>query len=249
MDNMISGNQIECLKGEGYLLIRDFFSKEELEPLMQELLSLAVAFGSDVRKIDSVRSIDEALVDIVENNNALQPALYDRMQQLPQLLALPSTDKVLSLARTILNTNNVGVWPRMQLRFDLPNDNENLIEWHTDYSYNKGTSDSYTFWMPIVPIDIDMGPILMVPGSHKKEYEFIKSKSGRRHPFTLAESEGNNLKTRQINNFQAGDLVVFHSKFLHSGMVNKVEKRARLVCVFRMQNINKLDILTDNQND
>lgn len=249
MQTLINDKELKCLEDDGFLLIKNFLSKAELSPLMYELENLATAFGSTRESISKADSIDEIFVDIIKKNQELQPFLYDRLQLLPQLLKISSHEKVLHLSKTILKTETIGVWPRMQLRLDLANDNENLIEWHTDYSYNKGTSHSYTFWLPIVPIDKKMGPILMVPGSHTKNYKFIKSDKGRRHTFTLEDEDVGNLKTMQQDKFAAGDLLVFHSKFLHSGMVNKIENRARLVCVFRMQNVNKLDIFSGGDDD
>lgn len=249
MINIITDSELISLENKGYLLIKNFFSKEDLTPLMDEMTNLAIAFGMAKNKIDSYREIDELFVDIIKNNHKLKPFIYDRLQLMPQLLKIPSNDKIQNLSKTILKTNGIGVWPRMQLRLDLANDSKNLIEWHTDYLYNRGTSDSYTFWIPLVSINKDMGPIKMVSGSHKKEYSFVLSTEERRHAFTLETAEKQKLKITQIDQFNAGDLIVFHSKFLHSGEINRVENRARLVCVFRMQNINKLEILSGDKND
>jgi ectoine hydroxylase-related dioxygenase (phytanoyl-CoA dioxygenase family) len=246
----INNQDLTSLNSEGYLYIKNFLSAAELSPLMNELVNLAAAFGSDADSTAAFgENVDEAFVSIVKNKKAHQPYLYDRLQLLPQLLRIPSSDKVQSLARKVLHTDNVGVWPRMQLRFDLADDDENLIEWHNDYIYNQGTSYSYTFWLPIVPIDKSMGPVLIVPGSHKKEYTFIKSTNDRRHSFTLPSDEVSQLETKQIEQLYPGDLIIFHSKLVHSGMVNRVKNRARLVCVFRMQNINKLDIFSGEKDD
>lgn len=249
MSNIINNNEIKSLEDNGYVVIKKFLSDDELSPLLSELKSLALAFGITNKQLDSFETIDEAFVEIIKNNKKLKPFLYDRLQQLPQLLKLPSTDKVFNLSKLVLKTSSIGVWPRMQIRLDLAEDSENLIEWHTDYAYNRGTSNSYTFWLPLVPIDKSMGPITMVSGSHKKEYNFITNTNGRRHSLTLEDDEVKKLDAIQVDQFQAGDLVLFHSKFLHSGMINTVKNRARLVCVFRMQNLNTLEIFSGDTND
>jgi ectoine hydroxylase-related dioxygenase (phytanoyl-CoA dioxygenase family) len=249
MSNIIDDNELNFLENNGYVVIRNFLSDVEMSPLLSELEDLILAFGITNEQLNSFKSIDEAFVEIIKNNKNLKPFLYDRLQQVPQLLKLPSTDKVFSLSKLILKTNSIGVWPRVQIRLDLAEDSENLIEWHTDYSYNRGTSNSYTFWLPLVPIDKAMGPIKMVPSSHKKEYKFITNTNARRHSLTIEDEEIKKLDTIQIDQFQAGDLVLFHSKFLHSGMINTVKNRARLVCVFRMQNLNTLEIFSGKTND
>lgn len=249
MENIINNNELKALEDSGYVVIKNFLSDEDLSPLLSELKNLVLAFGITYEQLNSFKTIDEAFVEVIRKDKRLKPFLYDRLQQIPQLLKLPSTDKVFSLSKLILNTNCIGVWPRIQIRLDLAEDSENLIEWHTDYSYNRGTSSSYTFWLPLVPIDKAMGPIKMVPSSHKAEYNFITNTNGRKHSLTLEDEEIKKLDTIQIDQFQAGDLVLFHSKFLHSGMINTVKNRARLVCVFRMQNLNALEIFSGETND
>lgn len=249
MNSIINGEQLSTLEDKGYLLIKHFLSQSDLNPLINELVKLAEAFGSTKEEISSQKNIDELFVNIIKNNQKLKPFLYDRLQLLPQLLRIPSHDKIQTLSRMLLKTDAIGVWPRMQLRFDCANDDQNLIEWHTDYIYNRGTQYSYTFWLPLVSISANMGPIKMISSSHKDEYRFVSSDKGRRHSFTLEPEEIKKLKPIQINQFDAGDLVVFHSKFLHCGVINELEDRARLVCVFRMQNLNKLELLSGEKND
>lgn len=249
MNNLISDDHLEEIATNGFLVIRKFLSHSELSPLFEELRNLALAFGVTQEQLDSYENIDEAFVQLIEKNKRLQSPLYERLQQIPQLLKLPSTDKIFNLSKLILNTSHIGVWPRIQIRLDLADDNENLIEWHTDYSYNRGTAHSYTFWLPLAPIDKAMGPIKMVPGSHKKDYDFITNSKARRHSLTLDDEVIKDLEPIQIDQFQAGDLVLFHSKFLHTGMINTVKHRARLVCVFRMQNLDTLEILSEKADD
>jgi len=249
MNNIVNDNELKALADNGFIVIKNFLSQVELNSLILELKNLVLAFGITQEELDSFETIDEAFVEIIRRDKKLKPYLYDRLQQIPELLKLPSTDKVFNLAKLILNTNRIGVWPRIQIRLDLADDSENLIEWHTDYSYNRGTTNSFTFWLPLVPINKAMGPIKMVPKSHKNDYSFITNTHGRRHSLTLEDEVINKLDTIQIDQFEAGDLVLFHSKFLHTGMINTVKNRARLVCVFRMQNLNTLEIFSGDTND
>jgi len=246
MSNAVSDADLSRLEGDGYLLVRNFLSQEDLRPLLKEIRHVGKAFGATNEKEIPNNRVDELLINVINKKPELQAYLYDRLQLMPQLLRIPSHEKVLDLARKALGEQNVGVWPRMQLRFDLAGDRENLIAWHSDYMYNEGTSHSYTFWLPLVSINNEMGPIKAVPGSHKKEYEFVHSSENRRHPLTLPATEIKNMKVIQIEQYEPGDLMIFHSKFLHSGVMNVLKDRARLVCVFRMQNINKLEILGEN---
>ena len=88
---------------------------------------------------------------------------------MPPLLAIPQLSSIQGLTSEALNSKNLGVWPRVQLRMDIPEDEKNVINWHNDYIYNKGTQHSYSFWFPLVPLTQEMGLLDFAVGSHKDD--------------------------------------------------------------------------------
>ena len=65
MSGTISDFDLKFLEDKGYLLIKDFLSAEELQPLMDELGGVALAFGSTSIKNTPNERIDELFVDIM----------------------------------------------------------------------------------------------------------------------------------------------------------------------------------------
>lgn len=240
---------LQEIQEKGYLIIRNFFQETELSRCWKAIDSLAKAFaiglGIDSNKFDEVLPTerDRMLVSILQKRPDLQSVLYNRLQMVPELLALPSNKVFQDLAKQLLKTDSIGVWPRLQVRLDLFNDDKNVIGWHHDYLYNKGTSASYTFWMPLVSTRKEMGTLLLADGSHKLEMDgmFKPVEGDRRFAFNLEPEVLERLSYWEPEGFSAGDLVVFHRKLVHSGMLNQVHDRARLTVLFRMQNLETLE--------
>jgi len=241
---------MQDIERKGYLIIRNFFQEAELYPYWRAIDYFVKAFargvGIDFNEFDEVLPTerDRMLVSILQKRPDLQSVLYDRLQMIPELLALPSHQRFQKLAKEILKTKSIGVWPRMQVRLDLCGDEKNVIRWHHDYLYNKGTSNSYTFWMPMVSITKEMGTLLLADRSHKLQLQdemFERVEVNRRFVFNLKEEILKQLEYWQPENFSAGDLVIFHSLLVHSGMLNTMQDRARMTVLFRMQNLETLE--------
>ncbi len=236
----------ERIEADGFLHIPNFFNGSDLEPIWEDIDELTSAFARRLnQKTEGCLSDqrDRPLVSIANAHPAIRPVMYDRLQAMPSLLAMPAHPKVRELSRAILGTRQIGVWPRVQLRFDTLSDDKNLIAWHHDYIYNKGTQHSYTFWMPLVSITPDMGLLQFAANSHHRadEVEFVKVENGRRFDYDLDEKTLKSFDVFSHDKYQAGDLVLFHSKFIHSGQLNSNPHRARLTALFRMQDLSKLE--------
>ncbi len=242
-------NALKKISKDGFLFIPGFFSTEDLAPLQDDLDRLICAFSQgiglpeDKLAPENAEERDRLLVRMLRQRPELQPVLYDRLQMMPSLLALPSHPKVLGLSQEVLGVEEVGVWPRVQLRFDRMNDEKNLIGWHTDHLYNQGTEHSYTFWIPIVPISREMGLLLFARNSHtRNDLHFTQTKGERRFHYDLDEETLSALDIFSHEYYSPGDLVLFHSRFVHSGQLNEHPDRARLTVLFRMQDLNQLEV-------
>ncbi|MEO6629861.1 MAG: phytanoyl-CoA dioxygenase family protein [Aquihabitans sp.] len=228
----------------GFVVIRGFFDDAALRPLWRDVHrlvdSFADALGVSPPACDE-READRRVAAVLERTPTAQPVLYDRMQQMPALLALPDDTRIREVAHTFLDTECLGVWPRVQLRLDPFSDRKNLIEWHHDYLYNQGTTRSYTFWMPLSDNTSEMGPLLVADGSHRMDdVEFERTGSESRFDFSLRDEMVAKLHVLPLST-RAGDLVVFHSLLLHSGQLNRTPGRARMSALFRIQDLRSLD--------
>lgn len=229
------------LENYGISLVKNLITSKLLEPILKEIKDFAKIIARSLKEPIhyNEQEIDSFFARIISLYPHLQSTIYDRLGQILALHAFPGQKKILDFCMNILGTKSVGLWPRIQLRLDTYKDQENLIGWHHDYLYNKGTKNSYTFWIPIVNINKSMGVLKFIPGSHKRDYEFVQNLD-RRHSYDLEKP----VATEEIiefDNYSPGDLLIFHSKLVHTGQLNTVPDRARMVILYRMQNLENLE--------
>lgn len=239
--NLGTDDIINTLEMYGVCLVKNLITQEMLAPILLEIRHFMDIIKMLLKERGSFnkQKLDIFFAKIIAKHPNLQPIIYDRLGQLLSLHAFPSNERIISFSKALLETDKIGLWPRIQLRLDTYHDQENLIRWHHDYFYNKGTEHSYTFWIPITPIDESMGLLKFIPGSHKNHYEF-QQKVHRGHGFDL-ENQPDNKEVFKFNNYSPGDALIFHSKLVHSGQLNTDLERARMVILFRMQNLEKLE--------
>lgn len=117
---------------------------------------------------------------------------------------------------------------------------------HFDHVYmNRGSARVITIWVPLGPVPMCEGSLLVVEGSHRfekliAEYRGLdvdrdpaRPGSLEEDPVTFAEDHGARLLTA---NFSAGDVVLFGPFTLHGSFDNvSPEGRVRLSCDVRYQ--------------
>lgn len=236
------------LASDGYLLIKNFFPQSIIDSLIISITNVIEGIIESAQLdrhlyFENYDEIDEVLVRLISNHPRLQPIIYDRLQQMPSLLAVPGSTIITDLASEILSSRMIGVWPRTQIRMDLPGDYDNVINWHNDYIYNKGTVDSYTFWFPLVTMNSQVGWLEFAKGSHLASSGIKYRLLGAGQKFKIQ------LPDKELAKFDivtpkpsVGDLVIFHSETWHTGKLNRSKIKARLSGLFRIQNLLSLEI-------
>ncbi|WP_395731774.1 phytanoyl-CoA dioxygenase family protein [Prosthecobacter sp.] len=244
----MSTNTLQECDKNGYDLVRGFLTPENLLNIHAELRLLADAVGARIGVSSAGipdSEIDRPFVEIVKRRPDWQSILYQRLQQLPSIISACSLPQVREMSQSLLKTTAISVWPRVQVRLDLFEDSKNHIRWHHDYLYNRGTQDSFTFWIPLSNVDASMGLLQIAKGSHitADSFHFEKSSDVNKFDYTLSQDQVDRLDIVVPQSYQAGDLAVFHSKTIHSGALNQNPDRARLTLLFRLQNLHTLEDL------
>ncbi len=238
-------NYPDTLEQEGLYHFKNFFEEKDIEPIERDIFDVACGLlssrGGGLLPEFQPGEVDRALVRLVSEFTNLQGPMYDRLQQMPSLLAVPGQPKILEIASKALKTDRLGVWPRTQLRMDMPNDAANTIRWHNDYIYNGGTTASLTFWFPLLDISDEMGPLLFAPRSHTLNLKPIRTGGPEKFDYDLSKETLEKLEIIKPA-VRRRDLVVFHGLLWHAGQLNKTKDRARLSGLFRLQDLNKIEM-------
>ena len=64
------------------------------------------------------------------------------------------------------------------VRIDRPGDDRRLAPWHQEFQYQFRSLDGMTFWLPLVPVTDEMGPVVLARGSHRGGVEPLVDTSG-----------------------------------------------------------------------
>jgi ectoine hydroxylase-related dioxygenase (phytanoyl-CoA dioxygenase family) len=112
-------------------------------------------------------SNDDELSSFRLTHQRLQHHAFKHLYNLPELFfigGLPIFEKFL--------TKNLGfIEPTLELpphlRCDIPIAGQSLFKQHQDYSYNLGSENSVTIWIPLQNTDIEHGALYVAPGTHK----------------------------------------------------------------------------------
>jgi ectoine hydroxylase-related dioxygenase (phytanoyl-CoA dioxygenase family) len=241
-------NTLKKCEKNGYDIVPGFLTAENLLNIQLDLRRLADAMGEKIgisSEGTPASEIDRTFVKILKSQPKWQSILYQRLQQVPSVISTCSLPQVSDMSQSLLKTEAIGVWPRIQVRLDLFEDSANHIRWHHDYLYNRGTQESFTFWIPLVDLDASMGLLQIARGSHitADSFEFEKTSDINKFDYNLSKEQVDRLDIVVPQSYQAGDLAVFNSKTIHSGTLNQNPDRARLTLLFRLQNLHTLEDL------
>ena len=117
---------------------------------------------------------------------------------------------------------------------------------HYDFPFfTRATPRMYTVWIPIGPVPVSEGPLMVVEGSrgfddvleHLRGFDIALDDTRRAEvshdPVAFAEERGCRLLTAD---FAAGDILVFDMRTLHGALDNRsAQGRVRLSCDVRYQ--------------
>lgn len=109
---------------------------------------------------------DRDIIDFHRENQAGQHASVKACCSLPSLHALSSHTEILGcISGAGLRMPILDVAALM--RCDMPIIGQRRFLRHQDYSYNIGSDNSVTIWIPLQDTGAQEGALLIVPGSHK----------------------------------------------------------------------------------
>lgn len=223
---------------DGYIVVRNFFTKEEVKAIFDE------ARGVFAYQIDRVLGTK---VDI-NNQEEFEKGMYDffqkdfdafvntgkQVQHLVSLHRLGTDSRITDLLKTLgLSYPIIAVRPAMM--FNSRNLAKKQDYWklgaHQDWRGGQGSLDSVVMWFPLVDCDTDLGGLQVLPGSHKRglyagtDVDYISSIQEE-----LPEDQFKQLE------LEAGDILVFSTFTVHRSGTN-VTPNIRWTSQFRFNNL------------
>lgn len=174
----------ETLERDGFVVLRGWLDVErEVVPLQRELGLLieraARACGAAYTAPADPAAFDADYCALVAAHPEVQPLVYDMAKNLVAFQRLIVSERLADLYRELRGSTLCGTAPGANgVRIDRPGVTRHLAPWHQEFQYQFRSLDGVTFWMPLVPVTAEMGPVVLARGSHRGGVEPLVDTSG-----------------------------------------------------------------------
>lgn len=204
-------------KKKGYRKFKIFDQKKvnKLRKKFIEIFNL-VSINNNYKKIKE----DKDIIDLYHKKKNLWIAAYDQLRMLPDIyLLLNDTLKKKIHLKTGVKFPSLAAKPIV--RVVMPgNIGTSKAAAHIDYPTYLGSKNAITIWIPLQKIDNYIGPLKLVPGSHKRK---IKNLSKIKNGIIVDQKKLNEKLFKSIN-VNVGEALIFSHHLVHKSTDNFSEK-------------------------
>ena len=165
---MLTTAQIDDYNRDGYLLLRDFFSQEELHATKKEIEEV-VGFYLQKAGVNEKMDLDSALIRLEQINHDFVAAVYDTICMSSSFLRLQHKKRIQEVVNQLLgNESGSPLYAfKNRVRIDPPADSRRTYGWHQEVFYTIPRSKFVQIWAPVVrDTTIENGTISVAVGSH-----------------------------------------------------------------------------------
>lgn len=226
----------EAFDRDGYVLVKGLVDKNTIQQQKDAINALVRArlhsLGSPSRSSD----IDENINALLKISPSHAMDVIRATKDAPVFFAMMANPAILEASKECLGVANLlTVHDIAQFRIDPPHDDVRSFAWHQDFQYNVTSENSLTIWYPLTSITEDMGPLVVVPGSHRRMLPVKVDAtrhvpgSGKMHNTIRLDVQSDDLEKSavSIGPIEAGDALIFSSLLVHRSAPNN-STRSRL---------------------
>ena len=151
-------------------------------------------------------------------------SLYNELQALEAFHALPHSPPLLELFATLFGERPLP-HPRNIARVIMPGERFFPTPPHQDHPLIQGALEVWTSWIPLGDVPLALGPLALMPGSHK---------AGVLDTYVVPGAGGTGAKISHLPprwvsaDFEAGDIVTFSSLTVHRALPQQDRDIVRL---------------------
>jgi ectoine hydroxylase-related dioxygenase (phytanoyl-CoA dioxygenase family) len=195
----------------GYVIVRGFFSEDEIKTLMADIHEAAAAGEKDF---------------LSQGNMTFHSELYRRSEKLRAFLSQP---KVVSFLKQFIGGNFWIRWDQAVAK----EPGAGVFPWHQDNAYNNLKDIHYQMWIALTEMTADNGGLWLKPGSQHQTYphEWVGN-----HLVSQVTPED-----PVFVEAKPGDIVLFSSFILHSTLPNVTQDSTRWAYVVEYMSTDHYD--------
>jgi len=203
----ISKQQIEQFRNNGYTMIKNILSRDEVVAYRKVILNAAEKYNTEKRRLEDRDTYGKAFLQIMN--------LWVVDEQVKKFTLARRFAKI---AAGLLGVHNVRIYHDQAL-FKEPGGGP--TPWHQDqYYWPVDTNNTITMWMPLVDIDETMGMLTFAAGSHKKGYVFDNEISDESEEAFDTYIKANSLPVEHPPFMHAGDATFHYGYTMHKAPGN-----------------------------
>jgi len=232
---MISKEQIDQYNQEGYTIVENVFSPEELKPILNEFKEIvdnfaeeAFAAGKIVNKHED-KNVFRKLASLENDFPGSSVLIHHKGELKPELANLWGSKKLLDIVENWVGKDISG-HPVWNIRSKTPQTVRMTVPWHQDSAYLKEGAEKTTqpaAWIPFLDVDKNNGCMQVIPGGHDPSRVLehkLEKKAGVKDSWYLY-IEDKNIPNEKIVTceMKAGSVLFLHQLIPHRSLENHSE--------------------------
>ena len=211
--NYLSLKQIEKYHKDGFLIVRNVFTRKECNEL-KEVLIEEINKGKNILK----KSLDAPEEKINKNKIADIPRgvnegyLQDIAHRSPKFMSLAKDSRLINIIGQIFGNNSKAYYLYRSTSIFKNSDISSKTFWHQDMTYWKGKPNKLTIWISLNKANKQNGSPHYIPGSQNKSYKHVIKGGGK---IPLLEAQDINESQKVIIEVEIGDIIIHGPYVLH----------------------------------
>lgn len=231
----------EQFNEQGFVILRDFLSKEKVNAIYTEARKI---FAAQIKRvtgksvdIDKKEEFENAMFEFFEKDFDAFVNTGKTVQHSFSLHRLGLDPQIEDLLKEVGLANPV-IGARAAMQFNsrfLSKDGSKhwKLDAHQDWRTGQGSLDSAVIWFPMVDAGAEIGALQVIPGSHKFGLQ-ASSTSGYQGGITSSLKDEDFVQTE----FKVGDILIFSSFLIHQSG-NNVTNNIRWSVQLRYNNLDE----------
>lgn len=222
---MLTVEQLDFYERNGYLLVENVITKEQLKKL-QEITDELIESSRQVTESNGVYDLDEG--HSPENPRLTRIKLPHK--QHPYFDEILKRSGVTEVLRDLLGDNATLLTSKLNTKAP---GGGTAVEWHQDWAFYPHTNDSLlAFGLMLEDVGPDNGPLQVVPGSHKGP---VLNHHNEGVFCGAVDPNDPDFEREKIVTLtgKAGSMTVHHARTLHGSAPNKSDRR-RLILFYEI---------------
>ena len=230
---LISKDQIEQYNREGYTIVENVFSPEELKPILNEFEEIVNGFAEEAFAAGKIsnkhddKDVFKKLASLEKDFPGSSVLIHHKGELKPELAKLWGSKKLLDIVENWVGKDISG-HPVWNIRSKTPQTVRMTVPWHQDSAYLKEGAEKTTqpaAWIPFLDVDKNNGCMQVIPGGHdpsKVLNHKLEKKSGVKDSWYLYIEDKNIPEEKIVTcEMKAGSVLFLHQLIPHRSLENQ----------------------------